>query len=172
MEVIPMRLTNKEQVNIIRAYNELTPMITLAKQYGVTRQAIWKLLRKHGHDTSKHRISVSCTACGKEVLRTKGRIRKQLHHFCSEKCYYDYLKAGNGYPYIQSRHGQRIGRSIVSKYFNLGTNHIVHHEDRNTLNNQLRNLKVFRNQGDHVRHHRGFDVEPAWDGSLIDPPLL
>ena len=54
-----MRLTNKEQVDIIKAYNNLVPMITLAKQYGVTRQAIWKILRKYGHDTSKHRIPES-----------------------------------------------------------------------------------------------------------------
>jgi len=167
-----MRLTNKERVNIIRAYNELTPMITLAKQYGVTRQAIWKLLRKYEQDTSKHRILVSCTVCGKEILRTKARIRKQLHHFCSTKCYYAYLEAGNGHPYIQNRNGQRIGRSIVSKYFNLAAEHIVHHEDRNTLNNKPRNLKAFRNQGDHVRYHRGFDVEPIWNGLDIDPPIL
>ena len=164
-----MRLTNKEQVNIIKAYTEeLVPMISLAKQYGVTRQAIWKLLNKYGHDTSKHQIPVSCTTCGNEILRTKGRIRKQFHHFCSEQCYFDYLKAGNGYPYIQSRHGQRLARSIVSKYITLGTNHIVHHENRKCLDNRIKNLKVFRNQGDHIRHHRGFDVEPIWDGSLIN----
>ncbi len=166
-----MKLTNKEQGNIIEAYNNLTPMITLAEQYGVTRQAIWKLLNKYGCDTSKRLILVSCTTCGKEILRTKGRIRKQLHHFCDENCYYVFLEAGNGFPYIQNRHGQRIARSIVSKHFTLGTNHIVHHENRNTLDNRLKNLKVFRNQGDHVRHHRGFDVEPLWSGTSVEPEI-
>jgi hypothetical protein len=42
--------------------------------------------------------------------------------------------------------------------------YVIHHKDRNTLNNNPSNLMVFRNQGDHIRHHRGFDVEPVWAG--------
>ena len=164
-----MALTLKERRQIIEAYDtNLIPMIALAKQYGVTPRTIHRILNKANINTSKRKLLVSCTTCGNELLRTKGRIRKQLHHFCSEQCYYDYLKAGNGYPYIQNRHGQRLARSLVSKYITLGTNHIVHHENRNCLDNRIKNLKVFRNQGDHIRHHRGFDVEPLWDGSLIE----
>lgn len=159
------RLTRNQKVDIINAYSDdLTPMITLASQYGVSRQAIYKILKKASIDTKKQRLPVSCTTCGVEVLRTKARIRRQLNHFCSEGCYYAFLEAGNGFPYIQNRAGQKRARAIVSQYFNLQAGHVVHHESRNTLDNRLVNLCVFANNGDHVRHHRGFDTQPVWDG--------
>ena len=115
-------------------------------------------------DTSKRKVQVECSACGKLLKRVKSRVRKQRHHYCDHECYYAALEAGNGYPYIQNRHGMRVARSVVSKYFELSEGNVVHHEDRNTLNNMLRNLKVFATQGDHVRYHRGFDIEPIWEG--------
>lgn len=160
------QLTPKEKVNVIKAYTEqLTPMAELAKQYNRSRAGIWKLLTKAGVDTTKHKISVSCSTCGKEIKRTKSRIRKQINHFCNYECYYAFLEAGNGNPYVQNRQGQRIARMKAAEYIELKDGYIVHHEDRNTLNNMIHNLKVFRNQGDHVRYHRGFTVEPLWDGS-------
>ena len=163
-----VRLTGNQQVDIINAYSvDLVPMITLADRYGVTRQAIYKVLARSGIDTRKQQIPVSCTTCGQEILRVKSRIRKQLHHFCGDDCYSAFLDAGNGKPYIQSRHGQRIARTIVSSYFALQEKNIVHHDDRNTFNNDINNLRVFTNQGDHIRYHRGFDVEPIWDGRYL-----
>lgn len=163
-----MRLTPKDQVNIIRAYTEqLTSMIELAKQYGITRQGIRKVLKRSGVNTSKHKITVSCSTCGKEIIRNKCQIRKSLNHFCNHDCYYAFLEAGNGNPYIQNRQGQRIARKKVAELFDLQSGNIVHHDDRNTLNNMLHNLKVFRNQGDHIRYHRGFTVEILWDGSKV-----
>jgi hypothetical protein len=76
------------------------------------------------------------------------------------------LQAGNGSgPYVRSRQGQRIARKIVAKLFPLEPGHVVHHEDRNAFNNEPFNLKVFQTQGDHTRYHRGFEVEPLWDGA-------
>ena len=162
------RLTKTQKVNIINAYaSNLTPMIMLASEYGITRQGIYKILRQAGCDTTKHRIPVSCTVCGTEIQRTKARIRRQLNHFCSESCYYAFLEAGNGFPYIYSRTRQRRARAIVSQYFQLQASHIVHHENKNTLDNRLLNLKIFATQGDHLRYHRGFDVQPVWDGRFL-----
>jgi predicted DNA-binding protein YlxM (UPF0122 family) len=161
-----MRLTPKDQVDIIRAYTEqLMPMLELANQYNITRQGIWKLLKRSGVDTSKHKLIVSCSTCQKEIKRNRCLIRKSLNHFCCNKCYYAFLETGNGNPYIQNRQGQRIARKKVAELFDLQPGNIVHHDDRNTLNNMLHNLKVFRNQGDHVRYHRGFTVEILWDGA-------
>lgn len=159
------KLTQRDKVDIIEAYTALfTPMIELAEKYDVTRQAIWKVLKKAGVDTSKQLIKVSCTTCGAVLSRPKCRIRKQKHHFCDYDCYFAYLDAGNGNPYLANRHGQRIARRVVEQFFKLEEGHIVHHEDRNTLNNTPQNLKVFACQGDHVRYHRGFEVEPLWCG--------
>lgn len=158
-------VTPENEVNIINEYNNLTPMITLAKQYGITRQGIYKILRRNGVDTTKRRLPVTCDVCGKQHLRTKCQIRNRTHMFCSPECYYAYLDAGNGKPYIAWRHGGRIARQRISEVFDLQPDHIVHHEDRNQYNNSLDNLRVFACQGDHVRYHRGISITPLWDGS-------
>ncbi len=164
-----VRLTAKQMVDVINEYsNQLTPMIALASKYGISRQGIYKILLKAGIDTVKRKLPVSCTTCGTVIMRNKAKIRRQLHHFCGVPCWETFLEAGNGFPYKPSRHGQRIGRSIVSKYFQLQTEHIVHHEDRNCLSNELKNLRVFATQGDHLRYHRGFDVLPLWNGADIN----
>lgn len=163
-----IRLTDKEKVNIIQSYTvDLIPMIELAKRHGITRQGIFKLLRSAGIDTSKQasRILVSCSCCGKEIERPRCQVRKRLHMFCSDKCYHAWLKHGNGNPLVMHRHSSRTAREIVGKHFALRPGNTVHHDDRNQYNNNLNNLKVFANQGDHIRHHRGFIVPILWDGS-------
>lgn len=146
--------------------DDLTPIIEIASWFHVTRQAIYKVLKKHGVDTSKRQFPVKCYACGNEFLLPRCRIRISKHHFCSDDCYYAWLKAGNcGDEYKPNRHGQRLARSKVSEYFNLEPGMVVHHENRDNLDNRLENLKVFRNQGDHVRYHRDCgNVEPLWEG--------
>lgn len=162
-------LSPKQRVDIINDYlNNLTPMIFLAKQYNVTRQAVWKIIKQAGIDAGEQgTLWITCDACGNEFKRLRHKIRKQKNHFCSLECYYAFLEAGrNGGAYVNNRQGQRIARAKVSEYFDLQPRHVVHHIDRNTLNNDPHNLMVFRNQGDHVRYHRlGADyVQPIWDG--------
>ena len=168
-----VRLTDKEKVDIIRAYEtDLIPMQVLAKQHGVTRQGIFKMLVQAGVNTHKgpegaSQITFSCTVCGKEGMMTRGRFRKSKHVFCGEPCYFAWLKHGNGNPLVMHRNSSRQARAIISDHFALRPSNIVHHEDRNQYNNELSNLKVFANQGDHVRHHRGFIVPILWDSSFI-----
>jgi hypothetical protein len=156
--------------------NRLIPMITLANEYGLTRQGVWKILARAGVNTSKSlgntRLEVSCTTCGKIFIKNKAHVRNNKNLFCSRECYTAYLEAGNGVgPYIKNRHGQRIARTIVSEHFELKQGHVVHHKDRNCLNNLIENLMVFATQGDHIRFHRlGPDyVHPIWEGDAISP---
>lgn len=164
-----MKLSPKAKVDIIEAYEtKLEPMSKIANRYNVSRQAIHKFLKKANINTTKGKIMISCSACGEEFPRHKFRIRKQKFHFCCPECYHAFLDAGGKLPYISDRHGQRLARAkIIELGFPLSDSHIVHHEDRNCLNNSIENLKIFRNQGDHVRYHRlGSDyVNPIWDGS-------
>jgi hypothetical protein len=158
------KLTYKDELDIVNEYTtQLTTMIELAARHKRTRQTIWNVLKRHGVDTSKRRVPVSCACCGEELLRHKSRIRKTNHSFCSKDCYYAWINAGGDYRY--SRQGMRVGRHVVSKYFDLAPGNIVHHKDKNNFNNEKNNLAVFKNQGDHIRHHRGFPVDPIWDGS-------
>ena len=166
-------LTDKDKVDIIEAYTiKLEPMISIAKRYKRSRQGIWKVLKHNGINIADcGKMDVSCTACGNTVKRHRNRIRKIRHHFCDTECYYAYIEAMQNGKYNQSRQGQRVARSVVSQYLKLEPGMIVHHEDRNTLNNTPRNLKVFRTHGDHIRYHRwskdGIFVEPAWDGAKL-----
>jgi len=163
-----MKVSYKDQIDIIEAYDVgLETMIGLADKYGVTRQAIWNILKRNGINTKKRKLAVSCSCCGKEIMRHKQRLRTNKNHFCDQECYTAFLEAGNGNPYIFSRQGQRVGRAVVSNYFKLKEWFVVHHKDRNNMNNNPKNLMVFANNGDHVRHHRGFRVEPLWDGAVI-----
>jgi len=157
------RLTESDKQTIITEYRDkLTPMEQLAIHFSVSRQAIHKILRKYGVDTTKHRISVPCLCCGKETLKTKSQIRNRKNHFCSQDCYYAWVESLSEGPYVQSRHSQRIARAIIAKNFPLQPAHVVHHIDGNAFNTSLDNLLVFANQGDHIRHHRGIPITPLF----------
>ena len=187
-----MKITPDAHKDIIEAYTiNLWSMQEIADILHVSRTAVHKFLKNKGVDTSKRKITVSCTVCREPIERTKKRVRKQKNHFCSTDCYSAFLDAGKS-SYIGNRHGQRMARRVVSEYFDLQPEHVVHHEDRNTYNNIPQNLKVFANQGDHTRYHHSmrnqyfnkitnihreaiekepyykeFEVEPIWDGSVM-----
>ena len=161
-------LTDDEFEGVRKAYeDDLIPIKEIASWFHVSRTAIYKFLKKHGIDTSKRKFPVKCHWCEKEFDRTKGRLRSQKYHFCSVECYYNYIHE-IGINYKPNRHGQRIGRMKVSEHFELEPGMVVHHEDGNNMNNEIDNLKVFANNGDHVRYHRWVNkAEPIWDGGSI-----
>lgn len=156
-------ITMKQVDTIIKDYTiNLIPIIDIAKQYGVTRQAIYKILKRYEIDTRNGKMTVSCTACGTEFERHRCQIRKRKRVFCSDVCYHTYLGTITSSTYRPWRQGQRIAIAEVSKVFKILDGMVVHHVDNNNWNNGLDNLMVFKNQGDHIRYHRGFDVDPVW----------
>ena len=169
---ISMKTSDKDRVDIVRRYSVgLERMKDLAIEYAMTRQGIYKILKQAGVNTSKGeggscRVTYSCTVCGTETSMTRSCFRKRKHVFCGEKCYFAWLKHGNGNPLIMHRQSGRQARKVVEKHFALRPSDIVHHEDRNQYNNHISNLIVFRNNGDHVRYHRGFEVPILWRGSI------
>ena len=159
-----MDLKQNEQ-KIIKAYAEdLTPIIEIASWFHVSRQAIWKLLRKRGVDTSKsRRFKIICHWCEKVFYKRACQMRRRNYHYCTTDCYLDYLREV-GQPYVENRSGQRRARSVVSMCFDLQPENVVHHEDKDTLNNLPFNLRAFKDQSDHMRYHRGGEATPLWDG--------
>lgn len=158
-------MTNQQ---IIKAYvKDLIPIIKIASTLHVTRQSIYRLLRKHGVDTSKsRRIEVKCHYCGKSFLKKPCQVRRRKYHYCTFRCYLDCIEA-KGQGYVQNRHGQRRVRVLVSKHFDLQDGMIVHHENKDTLDNRLTNLRVFKDHSEHMRYHRGGEAIPLWDGRNI-----
>ena len=83
-------------------------MQQIASGLGVTRQAIWYLVRKYGIDVSKaERFDVVCDVCGKTHSETRKRFIRSIKHFCCKECYKVYLRNPE---YRGWRHGQRISR--------------------------------------------------------------
>ena len=179
------RLTPQDKLGIIDAYKiNLEPMVSIANRYKKSFQAIWKMLKKEGVDTTKNKIEVSCATCGKVLKRHKYRLRTNKNHFCDMTCYQSFLTAGaSHFTSNERRKGGKRARAIVSQHFNLQPGHVVHHEDGFPLNNQLWNLRVFATNGDHIRYHHQardiynkttttpapvIDIEPIWDGSKIN----
>ena len=160
--------TPKQQVDIINRYTvDLVSAQDLASEHGITRQGVHKILRRHGIKPANYeRLQVSCTACGAEVSRPRCQVRARRHIFCSQDCYYAWLEGSQGGTYEGWRQGQRVARLMVQSCgFDLKPGHVVHHKDRNTKNNEISNLLVFANQGDHIRFHR-------WGDQNITVPVL
>ena len=189
-----MKIDPATHKDIIEAYTiDLWPLREIGDVLHVSPTAIRNILRKHGIDTSKHKITTSCTTCGKSIKRTRKRVRKQLNHFCCTDCYTVFLDAGKT-SYNSSSNSSHFARRVVAHYFDLQPGNIVHHEDGKRFNNLLHNLKVFKNQGDHIKYHhqmrdkyhnkitskerarqreswfrcyQGTPVEILWDGSKL-----
>uniref|UniRef100_A0A6M3IUW1 Putative homing endonuclease n=1 Tax=viral metagenome TaxID=1070528 RepID=A0A6M3IUW1_9ZZZZ len=165
------KLTPKEQVDIVTAFTvDLEPVVNLAEKHHRTRQGIYKLLQKHGIDPAEYgHIAVTCSACGQPVIKNRACVRNRRHIFCNTECYHAFIEGRQQGFYKGWEARRSIARIVVSRYFDLQPEHVVHHEDRNTANNHPRNLRVFANQGDHTRYHKwtqdGVEITPLWDGS-------
>jgi transposase-like protein len=158
-------LTDEEKEWAIEEYqNRFGRMNDIAAALEVSRVAIHKMLKKAGVDTSKRqRIERICPVCEKPVKVRRGRARRFRDSYCDSECYFAYLET-LGEDYKPSSYHCREARKIILQYFDLQPEHRGHHEDKNDKNNDLKNLRVFASQGDHVRYHRGFKVIPIWDG--------
>lgn len=166
-----MGILNQHIQDITYRYTVLLePMQVIADRYGCTRVAVYYALKREGIDTSRSTngaITARCEHCGKVIRVQRARFRRNKRSFCNSECYYQWLdrKSAKGMPYIDSRVGRKQARDIIGKVFSLQPGHIVHHEDRNSQNNEYANLKVFQCQGDHIRYHRGLRVPVVWDGA-------
>lgn len=156
---------------ILREYDEeYCRASDIARRYEMSTATLYKILKKHGVNTNKgRRYEAKCSGCGAVVRRSKSLMRGRKRFFCDRTCYYEWVSEIGGNGYTGSRHGQRLGRAVVGKHFDLTDGMVVHHEDRNTLNNAPYNLRVFRNHSEHMSYHRGGDGRPIWDGEKDAP---
>lgn len=148
------------------------PMEEIETRTGLTRQGIWKRLKKAGvHIPRKApggsilKVAIRpCAFCGAPVKRYKRRMiqHNQINAFCNESCYFASLEQ---HAYEEWRQGTNLARAIVANHFPLERGQIVHHKDGNQRNNDLSNLMVFANQAAHVAFHRGRKIAPLFDGS-------
>jgi hypothetical protein len=127
-------------------------------------RSILRYLQRQGIDTSKTKRNVICKNCGKEFEKTRACFRKSRFHFCSMPCYWEHLKNPD---YNRSVYGMRMARKKIREMgYLFDPENVVHHIDGDNDNNELSNLMVFKNQGDHNRWHRNGSeksgVIPLW----------
>ncbi len=148
------------------------PMHQVEQLSGMTRQGIWKRLRSVGCLIPRRAkggapgvmIEVRCAWCNTTLKRRKRRLLKLdiLRSFCNAECYYASLEAPGYFPW---RQGSRLARTIVAQYFALLPEHVVHHKDGDQRHNDRANLAVYASQADHLKHHRGREIQALWDGA-------
>ena len=165
------RLTEDEEKTIIERYSiKLERLEDLASEYHVTRQALWKMLKHNRIDTSKGvRVKRICRACGKTVLRRRCKARTTEHSYCDADCYSIYLET-LGEDYKPSNYYARKSREEVRRLwpdYDPAVGHTVHHVDKDVTHWHGKNLEVYACQGDHLRKHRGQDIQPIWKGSAL-----
>ena len=135
----------------------------IGKVLSVSGPAVWYALKSMGVKSKQGEwVTTTCAQCGISTSITRSKWRRNTKNYCSENCRVESM--GNP-AYLQNRHSQREARRIVSKYFDLLPSHIVHHEDSNTENNALDNLRVFKSQAEHMSYERGGKARPIWDGA-------
>jgi len=153
---------------IIRAFTQgLEPVIGLAATWGLSRQAVYKILKQAGVNTSKGKIKVSCSACGEEIERPKSKVRGKKHIFCNYECMSAYRKASMEIGVRRESWHRIARRKIQVRFPGLKKGHVVHFIDGKVYNCLETNLMVFKNLGDHARWHRfeeGSGVEVLWRG--------
>lgn len=132
---------------------------------GLSPQSVAKRLRRAGIESSAGTwISRRCGFCGSDLRRTRGRARRSEKSYCNPRCYGAAWSSPSSFEW---RHGTRLARAIVEKYFPLSSGMIVDHKDGDERNNDRVNLRVFANQSDHMRSHHGAKVPVLWDGSSV-----
>lgn len=113
--------------------------------------------RKRGKNK---KVKLKCFNCGKEFFRYKSRI-KGKRAFCSRNCFAKtvykngkitienrvYLRDGKGYV----RRSRKVMEKVLKR--KLKPEEIVHHKDRNTMNDSPDNLMVFGNTSAHTKYH-------------------
>lgn len=142
----------------------------IGKLYDVSGRHVNRLMARWGVPTTAGEwVDVTCYQCGKEHKKARAQWRKHVRHFCSDDCYFKarkngYARPGELRPYVRSSYGTKLARATVKRFFNLQRGQVVHHHDRDNLNNAPDNLAVFASQADHMRYHHGDDVAMLWDG--------
>jgi len=155
-----------QDVVVMLTENRLT-VTQVAKLHGVTRQAIWKALKRAGLDLSgRYWVAVVCAFCSAPIRRRWSHAARVEDNYCNRECYFADLENPG---HKQWRQGSRIARAIVAQYFPMGRlpdGAIVHHKDGNDRNNDRANLLLLASQADHIGIHRSKkDIAVLWDGA-------
>jgi len=162
---MPRQPRNKTQDIVVLYTVQHLTMEEIGKIIGMSRTGICKRLKTAGITPDLGEwVRTDCDYCGSIIRVTRKRWRRNEKNYCNNECYYAYLENPSYKPW---RQGQRLARAIVAQYFDLQLDHVVHHKDGDSRNNDRSNLAVYASQEEHMRGHRSNYSSLLWDGSSI-----
>ena len=123
----------------------------IAKLTNKTRQRIWQLLKQY--NIHNENMTIACLFCGDKFSAPRSAIRSGAGKYCCADHYNEHRREVNDYQ--PCREGQRIARRVIEAYLGhpLPMGFIVHHEDGNQRNTDLKNLFVFPSHALHLQYH-------------------
>ena len=123
-------------------------------------------------------MKLICDNCNKEFEwnRSTYYLRNNKHFFCDRYCYYEWRKDIKNHPHwkggkvlMQDYEFTKIpehpyssitgyvktARLIMERKLKryLDPEEVIHHIDGNRTNNKIKNLMLFENKSEHIKHH-------------------
>jgi hypothetical protein len=148
---------------IIHEYKKYGRVDDIHRKYGITRQAVWKILKRYGVDTQKKMVPVHCYVCGKPIERFKCRMREHRHHFCTRDCYYAWQRARFEQYKPNSYFSREVYRNI-NDYIKMERGYTIHFINGDREDCRVQNIMVFKSEKDHLDYEQGKRVKPLFDG--------
>lgn len=145
---------------VLKLYQSDVDMKIISELAGITRQAIWGIIKQH-MTPDRHKVFILiCPNCGEEFRRIRALAKKddKQGNYCSIQCFHSHRKLNKGKVKLEVsvREYRRRARKILTEnghIFKKGEE--VHHIDGDITNNILENLMVFPNHTEHMRFHHG-----------------
>lgn len=145
---------------------------SLQHEAGISRTAIYDILKRGGVDKTRREVLVlTCKFCDEVYNKPKSHIKGKNAGYCSVQCFHadrsisgEYSKSGGCIsrvnqslrdvaPCTDRVLGRLAAKALLSAGIVLNTGEVVHHIDGDRRNFNIDNLRVFKNQSEHMKFH-------------------
>ena len=145
-------------------------MTHIESMAGVSRQAVYGMLKVIGVMKDRREVlTLRCLFCGEVFDRPRSHVKSEGSGYCCSSCYHadrsmygeygEYggaLSRSDDVPVVSDRQLGRIAVRVLSETgIVLEPGEVVHHRNGDRRDFGISNLKVFRNQSEHMKYHHG-----------------
>ena len=144
--------------DLVKMYTE--DHLTLRKigsKVGMSAVAVHKRLKKVGVTGDDGEwVTRECAFCGDKIRKHRSLSKRHPRSFCNSACYHASMESPGYKPW---RGGQRLARALISKYFKVEPDMVIHFKDGDSRNHDIANLAV-------SKFHEGYQrkIEYIWEG--------